>query len=550
MECIEKKLKKQMKTANNVPYPDFDQMWSSIQRNELKNSSLEPSALHPRKRKRFFMVAGISFALIATPVYATLTYDWSSMLSNRTGIQSALEQGLGQDIGQSITSKGVTLTIHTALIDDNRTFLLYSLKPDSSWEGKNVSFENIGLKDQMGNFIEGNYVQQWKEELGEYQGYFETDWVIEGQNADMEFTINNIQFLEEEKQFINYDPKDPANQVFPIQRDGIDSITVQSFKQSGERTLLQSSIMFTDTELKNNNSIRIQAINDSNKPIQEAKSSVLGTPGTPGEYLNQQTFESATLLAEGTKFQVVYNSAREAVEGTWSIKLALSKKQLENGSFRQVLNIPLDDSNETAIHEMVVTPTQIRIMLNHKEKYNRVPYMDYQLEVGGTLLNGGIWHLYVPGDPNKTEMRFEMVGLDLASLSNQPMALIAKHRVDEFKGDSEPIRLTDISAEHQSFTTRIAGYPIRWTYYMKDNNLYVESFSSDPAFGGVIQTYYLDSKEKCYGKPAIMGLTGDKENKRIDVYENFDQTMLDLYISNYTIHHRNDELRVQLKPGN
>ena len=101
------------------------------------------------------MVAGLAVALMATPVYAALNYDWSTILSYRAGIQSALDQGLGQTIEKSVTKDGFTLTVHTAFIDDNRTFLLYSLKPDASWDGMNVSFDQIGLQDANGDFIQG-----------------------------------------------------------------------------------------------------------------------------------------------------------------------------------------------------------------------------------------------------------------------------------------------------------------------------------------------------------------------------------------------------------
>lgn len=536
-----------MKKSMNA-YPDFERMWSSIQQDELKVVGDELVAHRPRKRKKFAIVVGLSLALMATPVYSALTYDWSSVLSYRDGIQSALEQGLGQTIEQSVTMEGVTLTAHTAFIDDNRTFLLYSLKPDSSWAGKQVSFDFIGFKDHKGNFIEGNYVHEWNEELGVFQGYFETDWVVKGKSADVEFTMENIHFIDDEKQSINYDPHDSGTQVFEIQKDGIDSVALKSFEQSKDRTMLQSSITFADTEIKNRSWVHIQAINDRNEPIQEAEPPIFGTPGDSGENLNQQIFETSTLRAKGTHFQLTYGRTLGTAEGSWSLNIDLSKKQLEKGSFKEVLNIPLHDvPGGTEIHEWTVTPTQVRLTFTHEQKHTRLPYMDYQLDVGGTLLNGNRWH--VPGETNKTELRFEMSGLNSASLANQPVTLIAKHRVDEFAGDDNPIHLTGISNEHQSLTTYIAGYPIKWNYYMEGNNLYVESLSSDPAFGGVNQTYYLDGKDRSYGKPTMFSLFGGDNNKHIDVYENFDKTELDIYISNYTTHKRGDELRIQLKSG-
>lgn len=537
-----------MKESENIPYPDFDQMWSDIQQDELKTNGGKPVVIVPRRRKRFALIAGLTVALLATPVYGALTYDWSNILSYREGIQTALEQGLGQTIEQSVTKEDVTLTVHTAFIDDNRTFLLYSLKPNASWNGKYISFEQVGLKDQNGNLIEGNYVHQWNNELGVFQGYFETDWIVKGQAANVEFVMENIQFIDEAKKPIDYDSNNPDTQVFPIQKDGIESVTLQAFEQPGEKTLLQSSITFTNTKIASESWARIEAINGMNQRIKEVEIPTFGTPGTNGEYLNQQIFKMDGLRAEDTKFQLTYDHTLGAANGTWNLDLNLEKNQLKNASFKEVLNIDLPDvSGGTKIQEMTVTPTQVRIILAHEVKYTRFPYQEYQLDLGGTLLNGGRW--ISKDEPYKTELRFELKGMNVDALANQPVSLIAKHRVDEAEGDNNPIRLTGISAEPQSVTTHIAGYPISWTYYMKDNNLYVESVSADHDFGGVSQTYYLEGKDRNYGMPAIMGVLGDGNNKHMDVYENFDKTELDIFISNYTTHKRDDVLRVLLKLG-
>lgn len=532
-----------MKADHNMSYPDFDQMWNSVQQDELKIAD-EPIELRPRKRKRFVLVAGLAVALMATPVYAALNYDWSNILSYRAGIQSALEQGLGQTIEQSVTKDGFTLTVHTAFIDDNRTFLLYSLKPEASWDGKDIGFGLTGLKDSKGNFIEGNYTHLWNEELGTYQGYFETDWVAEGQMADVELVMGNIQFISDTKYFIDYNPNNLTTQVFPIQKDGVDTVTIQSFEQDEGKILLKSAVTLTDLEVRNTG-IFIEAINDRNNSIEAGKRSFSGSQGAKGEYLSQQLFESDTLHEQGTKFQISYNRILETKESTWSIKLNLSKKQLENTSFKQVFDIPIDNvSGGTKIHEMTVTPTQVRLTLT-QEKYETFPYKDYQLDVGGTLLTGHMQSKV--GKPNETELRFEMTGLNAASLANQPVTFIAKHRFEGLYGDDKSTRLTNISAKPQSVTSNMAGYSISWTYYMKDNNLYVESLSSNPAFGGVNQTYYLDGKEKIYGQPEFIGML--ENNKRMDVYENFDKKELDILIYNYLTNKPNEELRIPLTFG-
>lgn len=532
-----------MNADHNMKYPDFEQMWNGIQQDELKMVN-EPIELLPRKRKRFVLVAGLAVALMATPVYAALNYDWSTILSYRAGIQSALDQGLGQTIEKSVTKDGFTLTVHTAFIDDNRTFLLYSLKPDASWDGEDIGFEHTGLKDSKGNFIEGNYTHSWNEELGTFQGYFETDWVAEGQMTDVELMMENIQFISDKKYSIDYNPNDLTTQVFPIQKDGVDTVSIQSFAQDEGKILLKTAVTLTDLKVRNTG-IFIEAINNTNHSIETGKKSFMGRQGAKGEYFSQQLFESEALQEEGTKFQISYNRILETKESTWNMQLNLSKTQLENTSFKQVLDIPIDNvPGGTKIHEMTVTPTQVRLVLT-QEKYETFPYMDYQLDVGGTLLTGYISGKV--GNPNKTELRFEIAGLNAASLENQPLTFVAKNRVEGLYGDDNSIQLTNISAKPQSVTSNIAGYPISWTYYMKDNNLYVESLSPDPGFAGVNQTYYLEDKEKIYGTPEFMGIL--ENNKRMDVYENFDKEELEILIYKYLTNKPNDELRIPLTFG-
>lgn len=533
-----------MKTTNNVQYPDFDQMWSSIQKDELKTLE-EPIELRPRRRKKFALIAGLAVALMATPVYAALNYDWSNILSYREGIQSALEQGLGQKVEQSVTKSGFMLTVHTVFIDENRTFLLYSLKPDASWKGKDVSFDQIGLTDSNGDFIKGNYAHLWNEDLGLFQGYFETDWVADDQKSNINFSMKNIHSIGNEEKSINYNPNDTNTQVFTIQKDGIDNVTIQAFEQPEGKILLQSAVTFTDAKMKNK-WVRIKALDDKNQPIQEAETPVFGTPGATDEYLSQQIFTKDSLKTKGSNFQLAYENTLGVAEDTWSIEMNLTKEQLKKGSFRKVVNIPLENvPGGTKIHEMKVTPTQVRLILTSEERYAHQPYMDYQLDIGGVLLDGGRWD--VENDPYKVELRFEMTGVDVSMLAKQSITLVAKHRVDVEDGDHKPIRLTDISEKPQIKTSTIGEFPITWTYYKKDNNLYVESFSSDPTFGGVSQTYYLDHKDRNYGMPLTVGFLGDNNNKNIDEYKNFKGKDLDIYVWKYTTNHPDAELRVPLQ---
>lgn len=548
MDSIEKRLKQHMNHTLTIPYPNFDRMFEGIQQDKLRIVEMEEGSIKPWRGRKVAVIAGLSVALMATPVYAAVTYDWTSVLSSKTGIQSVLDQGLGQTIEQSVTKDGITLTVHTGFTDENRTILLYSLDPGATREGQKVAFKSMGLKDSKGNSIKGNYEQRWNAQLGVFQGYFETDWMMDESKANVEFTLEDIRFIEDGHHSIAFDPSNSGTQEFSIHKDGIGTVAIQSFNQAEGKVLLKSLISYTDSQMKDWTWARIQAFNDSNNLVQETKAPIFGTSGATGEYMSQQVYSLDELRKTGTHFQLTYDRELASLEGKWNIDVALSKNQLKTGTVKESLNIPIEELGGGAkISEMIVTPTQVRLLLTHDKQDEGSRYLSYQLDVGGTLLDGGEW--YGDYDPHKTELRFEMTSIDLASMGNKPMTLIGKHRVQGHIGNQSPVLLTNISDKPQRLTMNYDSYPITWTYYTKDNNLYVETESSDSAFGGVNQTYYLEGTEKEYGKMAIVGLDGEGNNKRIDVYDNFGQDELEIYVYKYLTENPDDELRVKVISG-
>lgn len=548
MDTIEKKLKQHMNHSVTIPYPNFDRMFEGVQQDKLRIVEMEEDAVKSWRGRRVAVIAGLSVALMATPVYAAITYDWTSILSSKTGIQAALDQGFGQTIEQSVTKNGITLTVHTAFTDENRTVLLYSLDPGVIKEGQKVAFKSIGLKDSKGSMIKGNYVQQWNAQLGVFQGYFETDWVMDESQTNVEFTLEDIRFMEDGQQSIAFDPSNPDTQEFSIEKDGIGTVSVQSFNQADGKVLLKSLVSYTDPQMKDWTWARLQAYDNNNEVVKETEAPIFGTSGATGEYMSQQVYSLDQLKNTGNDFYLAYDRELASVEGNWNMNVALSKNQLESSTYRESLNIPVEAlGGGTKISEIVVTPTQVRLILTHDKLAEGSRYLSYQLDVGGTLLDGGTW--YENYDPQRTELRFEMTSLDLASITKTPMTLIGKHRVEGHIGNETSVLLSGISDKPQSLTTSYDNYPITWTYYTKDNNLYVETQSSDSTFGGVNQTYYLDGAVKEYGTMAIVGLDGEGNNKRIDVYENFSQDELEIYVHNYLTEKPDDELRVKVVPG-
>ncbi|WP_127536514.1 DUF4179 domain-containing protein [Paenibacillus illinoisensis] len=545
MNTAESKIKNHMKQSDHIEYPDFDKMFNSIQMDELRVAD-QLKERSQRGKTKVAIVLGVSVAVMATPVYAAFQYDWSDVLSHKSGIESALQAGYGQSIEQSVTAHGVTLTVHNAFVDDNRTVLLYTIKPGMETDGAEIRYDQIVLKDSEDTPIEGHYYQQWNEEQGVYQGYFETDWVMSENQSDLQFAITGVRYLQDIQEDITLDPKDNSTQKFNIQKDGIETVEVQSFQHTEDQIMIRSNVTFTDTALKEQTWARITAYDPNGNMIKETESPIYGTNGATGTYSSTQIFNEQQFKESADHFTFTYTHEKERTDGTWNVNLSLSQQQMETGTVKKEMDIPLQSlDGEARISGLVVTPTQIRVTIDHQEDYYRVPYRTYQLEVGGSMLEG---YVSVEGtlNPNQTELRFEQNVsslMDVSSVANKPITLIAKDRVDEHAGGQTSIHLKNISTQPQTITSDYEGFHINWTYFLKDGNLYVGSFSPEPTFGGINQTYFLDQGEKHYLTPLYFN---DSDNKHTEVFQDFKGKDIDLYVSNYTTMKPDGDLRIPL----
>jgi hypothetical protein len=310
--------------------------------------------------------------------------------------------------------------------------------------------------------------------------------------------------------------------------------------------MIRSNVTFTDTELKEQTWARITAYDPNGNMIKETESPVYGIAGATGAYSSTQIFNEQQFKERTDHFTFTYTHEKERTDGTWNVDLSLSKQQMETGAVKKEMDIPLNSlDGEARISGVVVTPTQVRLTIDHQKDYYRMPYRTYQLEVDGRVLEGYV-SLEGTLNPNQTELRFEQSDssvIDVSSVANKPITLIAKDRVDEHAGDQTSIRLKDISTQPQTITSEYEGFHINWTYYLKDGNLYVGSSSPESTFGGINQTYFLDAGEKQYLTPLYFN---DSDNKHMEVFHDFKGKNIDLYVWNYTTKEPDGELRIPL----
>ncbi|WP_248927989.1 DUF4179 domain-containing protein [Paenibacillus hamazuiensis] len=543
MEKAEQTFTRFLEDDKQLDYPDFDAMWSRIEKNipaaGTKLAPVDMSAPRRKRLRKLTLIASLTAVLAASPVIAAISYNWEHILSFRSGVQSALEQGLGQNIGKSVTIDGVTMTIHTAIVDDNRTVLLYSLSAEGGTP-ESLYFSAMELKDADGRTIEGRHSQFWDKDSKTFSGYFETEWTPDGLEADVQLTASTLQSFSSAERDIALDPSQDKLQTFDIRQDGIGRLTVRPFVQ-GEKMLLDTAVEFERQDAMKWTFPRIGVYKDG-ALVKEAGPGAFGKPGEHGEYTGKQYYQLGDLQGSSATFKLLYTREERRIDKDWAFALHLDKKQMLSGTVKHGMNVPVEfPAGRMTLEEMIVTPTQIRIIASH-EKYMRIPYLRFALDVNGTLLDGGTW----PNeDPEKTTFRFELPpGVKVTEQT--PVSFAAKYEVLEHKDATEPIKLTDIGERKMTLTTKVGGYSVLWTYYKQDGKLYVQSECADPSFGGINQTYIMKDGNRLIGKPVTTNFMGDGNNRAIDEYPDFTGTEAELHIFWYYTETPDKELRVPL----
>lgn len=554
MKIIETILRRQLNKPIDEKYPDFERMWTRME----QAGAAFPSGSEPVRTRKVprnglkswrgaVLAASLSVILAAVPVYAAVQYDWSGLLRNKGGVQAALAQNLGQPLEQSLSRDGVTLTLHTAIADENRTVILYSLDVGDRSDGEMWDIGGMSLVGEDGQTgkIEFNN-QEWDEANRRYTGYLESDWVPGQDTAKVKVVAEQVQEYSEQKVDLPLDVHSEEIQSFPVQRDGIEKIEVQVFPQEGGRLLFSSATTFDSStlpEAKREIFPRIVAYRDGSA-VEPLPGNTFGTPGEHGEYTSQQFYANSDVPSDSTQYELRYTKIEKSIEGPWEFNLLLNRDQMESGTTKTMLNVPLEaGSRDHIIEEMVITPTQIKLNVRSKEQLAQLPYQNYQLEVDGKVLEGAIWP---SSAPDLSVLRFERTA-ELEISPETPIILIGKHKVVRHEGEKTPVQLSNISAERQTLTTQIGGYPVKWTYYMLDDNLYVESESKDVHFGGVSQTHIGLGQERMIGRPVTVNFSGDGNNKAIDVYKGFKGEQASVYLFYYTTEDPDKETRVELQ---
>ncbi|WP_046212503.1 DUF4179 domain-containing protein [Paenibacillus wulumuqiensis] len=543
MKPIEDVLKQQV-AKEELTYPDFDHMWTRMEANQppaagsrpVQDISLPSLPKEKAPWEKALFIASLSLLVAAVPVYAAIQIDWSRVLHYRSGIQSALTQQLGQPVEQSVTQSGVTMTIHTAIVDDNRTVFLYSLDPGRK-TAQHFGFLQMKLTDAQGKDIPGlTMQQQWDEASQRFTGYLETGWTPPSNTLSVHLSLENLQFLQSDKQTLDLDSQTEQLQRFDIQQNGLDQMEVQIIPQGQEQTLVRSALSFTNEEARAWSYPQLHLYTAEGTPVQPSHSGTYGVPDEQGRYTAQDYYLPDDLEQTGLLYQLEYTKEVQRFADHWDFDIALDKRQMGSSTIQQPLSIPLgSDNTDIQLTHIVISPTQIRIRLSESNPDSVLPFTKYDLLADGKALPG--YAEISPDTHRHASGTFTLIferpqGINI----NNDTALIlrAQHQIIAHHGDHLSVNLPDITEQRKSLQTRINGFAVNWTYYRQDGHLYIQTESNDVHFGGISQTSIFHNGEQMFGQPLTVNALGDGNNKNIEVYRHFTGSSAKVNILFYT----------------
>ncbi|UHA73345.1 DUF4179 domain-containing protein [Paenibacillus sp. 481] len=567
-------LSQQLGDDSNHSYPDFDSMWMRIEaaRNEQGELKTSATSLHTRALFRGRRLAGLSvavFILLATPALAYMTGNWDFIY--HSGVKSALQHGFGQQLDKTVTNNDVTFTIDTAVSDDNGTALLYSLdtgdKKERTW-----IFDHLELKDSKGDSIariggveamtsrinsdRSSYSHAWDEGSGTYKGILETPWTFSGNEADVQLQARGLKAYDYVGIPIALDPHQTGVQSFPIHAGGIKELNVQFVQGEKGHVLLKYSFSYTDDSIFNIVAPQIQ-VKMGEKTVERTGYKMSRPIVIEGaqEWGTQESYSMDKLLQSGTSFEFVYGVKGSHIEGEWNIgTLTLNKEKSLQASITRDLNMPIRSvQGDSIIRKLIIRPTAVKLEVENKQAFRRLPYRKISLLVNGQKLQGAQTFEYAntPSHGYKQVFAFT-VPPDLRLTEDTPIQLLLEHEIEEYTDYKKPIKLKDITDEKKVMRVDIEGYPLNVSYYTKDGDLYVENESENQKFSGVTQTFLKRGNERVYGDVLFFQweenwLDWENSNKFVNVYRGFKGTETELYLYSFEIRHSDREWKVKLQ---
>ncbi|GIP40543.1 hypothetical protein J31TS4_38230 [Paenibacillus sp. J31TS4] len=505
--------------------PDYEAMWSRIEERRAKAQETQkaPVRRFARHRKKALVLAASVSLLAAIPVLAAVNGGWETLWNGRSSVH-AIEQGFGERLNQTVTSGQIPITLNGVATDDRQMNLLLTVDAGTLPAYDAIEFEKRVLTDAK-NKAETVQMQLRNDPAqGRMFGLASVQNKLGKAKQSFRLDLENLVFYQYRGTPVDLSPLKALGKRTALAGGPAASIEVTSAVREGNVYSVRYKLHVKDDDAwKANPHLTLVS---GGQTIRETYAAVLPSED-PNVILRQSNFELSDAELQQARFELSALVETGRKEGAWHFAFDADGKKAAQAMYVGKLD-PAAVANDSimAFTNLVVTPLEIRLMYDEvrnsfpKEGTALVDYTSVKLLVDGRELDSGsgFWMTEDGGRYRRFELPEWYEQKDWGQL---PMkAILSGKKVQERAPEDHLLTLARPSADKQTVTTELHGFPVTFTYYKEGSDLLVESSSSDPSFGGITQSYLNIGGERMYAELNPTPPGGNGTNRKTERYIN------------------------------
>lgn len=509
------------------PRPDYDRMWSEIEREASRRRSaslqLNPS---PGARRKWIPAAVVfaCFMAAAVPVFAGVTLNWDSLYGGRS-VTSALNNGMGQRYDMEATSKGVTMSLKGVVTDGEKMKLLVTFDAGSATKPEPDEFmelERMVIKDGTGAEASVNGYLKYDESSGKLLGIYEAKDLLQSSKKNLTLEAGGLVSYKTVDKPLSKVPE--AGEALSTGEAQYPEIRIKSVTESKDSLSVRYIVTPRDPSDQGHGgphlTIHAGSVSSQGKVTQHP-------PDNDGIVM-EQIFSNMTLKEwKASELHFNYMKESQRTEGIWSFQFKADGRKASEAIYSQPLqaNAEFEQKSGVKLDALTVTPLEIVIgikderAMEDRSPQGDVIYRDVRLLVGDQEITGS--YTIKGDDPKNYKHVFAFESPEwYKDWSKVPMKLILQD-ASVVKRDTAKnwIILDRPKPEKKFIDMKLESFTVHFTYYMDGKDLMIESESDDASFKGISQsTLRVDGKTLF---PEMSPRGPEAQSKNIERYPDF-----------------------------
>ncbi|WP_128101867.1 DUF4179 domain-containing protein [Paenibacillus sp. DCT19] len=475
-----------IKKDNDTPQPDYDVMWSAIEKEvhqrKAKTQSSRRGMLHRIKA----IPVGIAFScflLVAIPVFASVTIDWDRI--GGRNVANALQNGIGQQYDLQSSNAGVTMNLNGVVTDGEKMKVLISLSTATDltqYTGFATEINTLNGPDGTAKVY--GYLG-YDPDSQKLLGVYETPDALKDDAKKYTFEAQNLILYRDKDIPLASNHETEGTIVTGVAQ--YPTIHMQSVRHVGDQTVVRYKVTASPTDLGRGNPHIVMHNQDDEW---NAIPTILPNEGS--DLLIEQVFNMSETEWKNANLHFTFIEEAKRIEGTWKFDFKADGKKASEAMYSKSLITSTEFQERTgvSIDQLAITPLDIQVRINKEDSLTKgiVHYNTTELIIGAQKITGG---RYLKGDQVEGYQHYFQFESPVwyKDWSGVPMKMILQDAVVEKRDTTRNwVALHRPTTEKQHTKLQVDGLEIQFAYYMDGQSLMVESSSTSPDFRGVNQT--------------------------------------------------------------